>query len=336
MLVKTNDIKYWDLIAKFFANECTDKEVDVLNQWIEQSTEHKNLFNDVKNDLEIINKYTAMERVNVDSAWDNLKSRIEADEQHEEKKTRTINFNRVLKYAAMIVVVAGLGFLFNIIYQENFGYYSFTEYTADNEMSNEIVLPDGTKVYLNENSSLKYPDEFDGTQRKVKLTGEAFFDVAKNKEKPFIIDVKNAEIRVLGTSFNVRTNLNDSDVEVYVETGMVEVYRKKSDKNNILVDPGNVGIVTKSEIKKQKNHDPNVLAWKTKNIVFREEHLVNVFNTLSRVYHVDIHSDNEEILNYRLTSTFTKQDIESVMEVICVTFNLKVDYQNNKIIVLKN
>lgn len=334
--MKTNDIKYWDLIAKYFANECIDEEVDLLNQWIEQSTEHKNLFNEVKNDLEIINKYKAMERVNVDSAWDNLKSRIEADEKHEEKKKRTINFNRVLRYAAMIVVIAGLGFLFNMIYQENFGYYSFTEYTADNETSNEIVLPDGTKVYLNENSSLKYPEGFNGTQRKVKLTGEAFFDVTKNKEKPFIIDVKNAEIRVLGTSFNVRTNIDDSDVEVYVETGMVEVSRKKSGENNILVDPGNVGIVTKSEIKKQKNLDPNVLAWKTKNIVFREEHLVNVFNTLSRVYHVDIHAEDEEILNYRLTSTFTKQDIKSVMEVICVTFNLKVDYQNNRIIVLKN
>lgn len=334
--MKTNDIKYWDLIAKYFANECIDEEVDLLNQWIEQSTEHKNLFNEVKNDLEIINKYKAMERVNVDSAWDNLKSRIEADEKHEEKKKRTINFNRVLRYAAMIVVIAGLGFLFNMIYQENFGYYSFTEYTADNETSNEIVLPDGTKVYLNENSSLKYPEGFNGTQRKVKLTGEAFFDVTKNKEKPFIIDVKNAEIRVLGTSFNVRTNIDDSDVEVYVETGMVEVSRKKSGENNILVDPGNVGIVTKSEIKKQKNLDPNVLAWKTKNIVFREEHLVNVFNTLSRVYHVDIHPEDEEILNYRLTSTFTKQDIKSVMEVICVTFNLKVDYQNKRIIVLKN
>ncbi|MEA2106446.1 MAG: FecR domain-containing protein [Bacteroidota bacterium] len=334
--MKTNDIKYWDLIAKYFANECIDEEVDLLNQWIEQSTEHKNLFNEVKNDLEIINKYKAMERVNVDSAWDNLKSRIEADEKHEEKKKRTINFNRVLRYAAMIVVIAGLGFLFNMIYQENFGYYSFTEYTADNETSNEIVLPDGTKVYLNENSSLKYPEGFNGTQRKVKLTGEAFFDVTKNKDKPFIIDVKNAEIRVLGTSFNVRTNIDDSDVEVYVETGMVEVSRKKSGENNILVDPGNVGIVTKSEIKKQKNLDPNVLAWKTKNIVFREEHLVNVFNTLSRVYHVDIHAEDEEILNYRLTSTFTKQDIKSVMEVICVTFNLKVDYQNNRIIVLKN
>ncbi|HSH51316.1 MAG TPA: FecR family protein [Bacteroidales bacterium] len=334
--MKTNHVKYWDLIAKYFANECNDEEVNLLNQWIEQSTEHRNQFNKIKNDLDIINKYKAMEKVNVNAAWDNLKSRIEVDEQIVAKKKRTINLTRVLKYAAIILVVAGLGFLFNDIYQKNFGYYSFAEYTADNEVSNEIVLPDGTKVYLNENSSLKYPHEFNGTQRKVKLKGEAFFDVVSNKEKPFIVDVKNAAIRVLGTTFNVKTNIDNSDVEVYVETGVVEVFRKRLNQNNIIVDQGNIGIVTKTEIKKQKNYDPNIMAWKTKNIVFREEHLVNVFNTLGRVYHVDIHTENEEILNYRLTSTFKHQDIESVIEVICATFNLKVDYKTDEIIIVNN
>jgi len=337
--MKTNDIKYWDLIAKYFANECTDNEIKKLDQWIEQSAEHKNIFNQLKTDQELINRNRAMERVNVDSAWNQLKSRIEAEGhvEQEEKKNKTISLNRILKYAAMIVIVAGLGFLFSKIYQDNWGYYSIAEYTAENEVSNEIILPDGTKVYLNENSSLKFPDEFDRTSRKVKLNGEAFFDVAKNKEKPFIIDAQKAEIRVLGTSFNVRTNVDDDvDVEVYVETGKVEIFQKKLVPGNIIVEPGNVGIVTKSEIKKQENTNPNIMAWKTKDIVFREDRLRNVFNTLGRVYHVNIYTDNEEILNYRLTSTFKNQDIESVIEVICVTFNLKVDYKNNEIRIVKN
>ncbi len=336
--MKTNDIKYWDLIAKYFANECTDNEIKKLDQWIKQSAEHKNIFNQLKTDQKLINRNRAMERVNVDSAWDKLKSRIEAEgHEQEEKKNKTISLNRILKYAAMIVLVAGLGFLFNKIYQDNWGYYSIAEYTAENEVSNEIILPDGTKVYLNENSSLKFPDQFPGTSRKVKLNGEAFFDVAKNKEKPFIIDAQKAEIRVLGTSFNVRTNVDDDvDVEVYVETGKVEIFKKKLAPENIIVEPGNVGIVTKSEIKKQENTNLNIMAWKTKDIVFREDRLRNVFNTLSRVYHVNIYADNEGILNYRLTSSFKNQDIESVIEVICVTFNLKVDYKNNEIRIVKN
>ena len=337
--MKTDDIKYWDLIAKYFANECTDNEIKKLDQWIEQSAEHKNIFNQLKTDQELINRNRAMERVNVDSAWNQLKSRIEAEGhvEQEEKKNKTISLNRILKYAAMIVIVAGLGFLFNKIYQDNWGYYSIAEYTAENEVSNEIILPDGTKVYLNENSSLKFPEQFAGTIRKVKLNGEAFFDVVKNKEKPFIIDAQKAEIRVLGTSFNVRTNVDDDvDVEVYVETGKVEILQKKLAPGNIIVEPGNLGIVTKLEIKKQKNTNPNIMAWKTKDFVFREDRLKNVFNTLSEVYHVNIYTDNEEILNYRLTSTFKNQDIESVIEVICVTFNLKVDYKNNEIRIVKN
>ncbi|MFO7842813.1 MAG: FecR domain-containing protein [Bacteroidales bacterium] len=333
--MKTNEIKYWDLLAKYFAHECTDEEQKVLNGWIEESAEHKKLFNNIENDQEIINNYKSMERVNVDSAWDNLKSRIEASEMEKEEKRKTINVSRILRYAAMIVIVAGLGFLFTKIYHENFGYYSMAQYTAENEVSNEIILPDGTKVYLNADSKLRYPETFEGKHRKVKLDGEAFFDVTKNKEQPFIIEAKSAEIKVLGTSFNVRTAI-DNDVEVYVETGRVELSRKQIKENTVIVDPGNVGIVNKTVIRKHKNEDPNILAWKTRNIVFRDDYLGDVFKTLNRVYHVDIRTDNDEILKYRLTSTFKNQDIKSVIEVICVTFNLKAIDKNDEIIIVKS
>ncbi|MEE4196073.1 MAG: FecR domain-containing protein [Bacteroidales bacterium] len=334
--MKTNNIKYWDLMAKYFADECTDDEEKGLLEWVEQSAKHKKLFDNIKNDQEIINHNQIMHRVNVDSAWNRLKSRIEADEQLVENKSGILNFNRILKIAAMIIIVVGVGFLATYIYQENFGYYSVSEYTAENEISNEIILPDGTQVFLNENSSLKYPEEFNGTQRKVKLTGEAYFDVTRDEQKPFVIEANHAEIKVLGTSFNVRTNVDDTEVEVYVESGKVEILQKKSTPPSIVVDPGNVGVVSRRELKKLKNEDPNILAWKTKNIIFREDLLGNVFNTLSRVYHVDIQASNDEILNYRLTSTFKNQDIESVIEVICVTFNLKVDYQEEQIYIVKN
>ena len=195
--MKTNDINYWDLIAKYYADECSDNEIELLDDWINQSEDHKNLFLQIKNDLEIINKNKAMERINVDSAWEKLKNRIEEDEKSvevEKEERTTINLFRVLKYAAMVVFVAGLGFLSTKIYQENFGYYSITEITGEKQVSNEIVLPDGSKVVLNAGSKLKYPETFAGDHRKVKLEGEAFFDVTKNQEKPFIIDAITAEI----------------------------------------------------------------------------------------------------------------------------------------------
>ncbi len=336
--MKTNDINYWDLIAKYYADECSDNEIELLDDWINQSEDHKNLFLQIKNDLEIINKNKAMERINVDSAWEKLKNRIEEDEKSvevEKEERTTINLFRVLKYAAMVVFVAGLGFLSTKIYQENFGYYSITEITGEKQVSNEIVLPDGSKVVLNAGSKLKYPETFAGDHRKVKLEGEAFFDVTKNQEKPFIIDAITAEIRVLGTSFNVKTD-DRKEVEVYVETGRVELSRKKSKMGKIIVDPGNVGVLLENKISKQKNNNPNILAWKTKNIVFTEDKLSHVIYTLNKIYHVDIKYNNDEILDYRLTTTFKDQNIESVIEVICVTFNLKVEYKNDAIILVKN
>ncbi|MFP4024460.1 MAG: FecR family protein [Thiohalospira sp.] len=337
--MKTNNINYWDLIAKYYAEECSDKEVELLDDWINQSEEHKNLFFQIKNDLEIINKNKAMERINVDSAWEKLKSRIEEEEtsvEVEKEKQTTINLFRVLKYAAIVIFVAGLGFLSTKIYNEKFGNYLITETTGEKQVSNEIVLPDGTKVVLNAGSTLKYPETFaDGNFRRVKLEGEAFFDVTKNQEKPFIIDAISAEIRVLGTSFNVKADKR-KEVEVYVESGRVELSRKKSKKEKIIIDPGNVGVILENKISKQKNNNPNILAWKTKNIVFTEDKLSNVINVLSKIYHVEIRYNNDEILDYRLTSTFKNQDIESVIEVICVTFNLKVEYKNDAIILFKN
>ncbi|MGM0407727.1 MAG: FecR family protein, partial [Bacteroidota bacterium] len=230
----------------------------------------------------------------------------------------------------------GLGFMSTKIYQDTLGYYSNTEHTALNETSNEIILPDGTSVFLNADSELKYPDQFSDNKRIVKLDGEAFFDVTRNEEMPFIIETKKAEIRVLGTSFNVNTKFTDKDVEVYVESGLVELTMKKGSQKKLLVDPGNVGIISKNEISKEKNTNQNVLAWKTKNIVFKEDKLETVLNTLNNIYHVDIQYTNNEILNYRLTTTFKNQNIESVMEVICATFNLKVDYHDDEIILVKN
>lgn len=282
----------------------------------------------------------SMDNINVDSAWNKLKGRIVEDEQQTNiaarDKIERFKLYRVLKYAAMVILVAGLGFVSTKIYQDTFGYYSNKEYTAQNEVSNEIILPDGTTVFLNADSELKYPDQFMGNQRKVKLEGEAFFDVTRNTEMPFLIETQKAEIRVLGTSFNVNTRLPDKEVAVYVESGMVELTLKKGNQKKLLVDPGNVGIISQKEISKVKNTNRNILSWKTKNIVFKEDKLETVLNTLNRIYHVDIQYTNDEILNYKLTSTFKNQDIESVIKVICVTFNLKVDYRDDEIILVKN
>lgn len=333
-----NNIEYWDLIAKYLSDECTEEEIKELLKWRDESSKNQLLFNQIKKDLELINLNKSMNKVNVDSAWENLKSRIKEDELDlplvEETKTRFM-LPTVLKYAAVVIITIGLGFFSTKVYQRISDSSFTTHYANLDEQGKEIVLPDGSTVVLNANSKIIYPAAFAEDKRKVKLEGEAFFDVTKNSERPFIIEAKNAEVRVLGTSFNVNASIPGYKVEVFVETGLVQLSRKKDGGEKILINPGDIGILDIKELANKKNSDQNIIAWKTKEIVFFEDSIEKVINTLNKVYNTNINCENEEILNLRYTSTFRNQDIDSILNVICLTFNLKIEDTDNGIYLVK-
>jgi ferric-dicitrate binding protein FerR (iron transport regulator) len=332
-IMKTNtNIENWDLIAKYYADECSQKEIESLNIWITDNKNNEQIFNQVKKDLELINLTNSMNKVNVDSAWEKVKDRIQEADENESNvsKGRTINFLRVLKYAAMVVILLGIGFITNKIYQ-NTTNNELIEYLSNTEQGKELILPDGSTVVLNANSKISFDKVFASNERRVVLEGEAFFDVTKKPNKPFIIETNDAEVKVLGTSFNVNANFPNKQVEVFVKTGLVELSNAKDKDNKILIEPGNIGILDNKEITKHTNIDVNKIAWKTKEIVFKEERLDDVINTLNRVYNANIICYDQAVLNLKYTSTFKDQEIDSILNVICMTFNLKVDYAENKI-----
>lgn len=335
----SNNIEYWNLIAKYYADECNQDEKDELFKWLDEDKENHILFNQIKQDLEIININKSMNKVNVDSAWEKVKNRIQEDEQDlpeiEETKTRVLQFSSVLKYAAAIIILVSIGFFSTKVYQRISSKNLTYTYAELNEQGKEVVFPDGSTVVLNSDSKISYPKAFASNERRVTLEGEAFFDVTKNPEKPFIIELKDAEVRVLGTSFNVNTNLPGNNVEVFVKTGLVQLSRKKDGDEKILINPGDVGLLTKNSLAKSKNQNENIISWKTKEIIFRENNLTDVINTLNNVYKTNITCDDEMVLNLRYTSTFRNQEIDSILGVICLTFDLKVKYEDNKIYLIK-
>ena len=338
--MKTNDnIENWNLIAKYYSEECNQEEINELLKWSDESKENQILFNQVKQDLEIINLNKSMNKINVDSAWEKLKNRIQEDEQNlpviEEKKVRLIAFPTVLKFAATIVILLGIGFFSTKIYQKISNKNITLEYAALNELSKEIVLPDGSTVVLNSDSKISYPKVFASNERRIELEGEAFFDVTKNPDQPFIIEAKNAEIKVLGTSFNVNASISGNKVEVFVETGLVQLSRKKNGGEKILINPGDIGVLSTEKLTKEKNKDLNIVAWKTREIIFHEDNLEDVINILNKIYKTNIECENQDVLNLRYTSTFRNQNIDSILNVICLTFNLKIKNIEDQIYLVK-
>lgn len=327
IMEKQNNKANWDLIAKYYSDECNQQEIDELMIWVNQNKENKLLFNEVKNDLELINLNKSMNKVNVDSAWEKVKNRIlEDDEQliaevsKESTQVRKLNFTTVLKYAAIVLVVLGIGFTATRVISN----LNNTKIYADNqEQGKEVILPDGTKVYLNSDSYLTFPKKFAAAERRVTLKGEAFFDVTKNKEKPFIIESHSAEVKVLGTSFNVNAKLPNNEIQVYVQTGLVQLARKNNHTNKILINPGDLGTLTDQSVEKTKNTNVNIISWKTKEIIFENDNLKDVLNTLNKTYNVNIYTENTDITNLSYTSTFKDQKIDSILNVICLTLDLK-------------
>jgi ferric-dicitrate binding protein FerR (iron transport regulator) len=190
----------------------------------------------------------------------------------------------------------------------------------------EQTLPDGTTVTLNAGATLTYPEHFEGSFRKVTLDGQGWFEVAHNKARPFIIASGNARIRVVGTSFFVNTKTLKNTREVILSTGVVKVYfENKPDEMTILLPGQKAEMATECcSIVKSTNEDANFLAWKTRHIVFTNTPLNEVAAVLSGVYGTSIRLSDDRLSNCRITTTFDKQSLESVFNVLKATLNIQV------------
>ncbi len=264
-------------------------------------------------------KYSGTEPIDVDKAWAKLNGRIVAAEnpsiplQH-----RTPFLSAFARIAAMVVIIAGAGWLlFEVAAPEK-----ITISSAANEKNIEVLLADGSTVYLNRNSSLTYPKNFRSGTRRVQIRGEAFFDIARDEEHPFIIDAGKANIRVLGTSFNVITENASSEVEVYVSSGKVMV-TSEDGAHSLTLEPEEVGRVSGTTAVQKRNTNVNYMAWHTEMLVYDGERLGIVFEDLKRAYNIEIRVADPEINDFRLTSPFEQQPHDTIVKLICTTFNLR-------------
>lgn len=197
-----------------------------------------------------------------------------------------------------------------------------------NEMDNaygtisKITLPDGTKVWLNSGSHFKYPAFFTGKNRKVYLSGEAYFEVAKNKKKPFIVNVSDIDVVATGTVFSVMAYAEEQTIEATLKSGKIFL-SKESGKSNKLkpiafVKPNHKAILDKEKktININNANCDKVFAWKNGKLIFVDDPMDIVVKKLNRWYNTDIVLIDKEVKNYRYTATFTDETLLQVMELL--------------------
>ncbi len=282
-----------------------------------------------------------MKKADVNKAWDNLKSRILEDEPDLEVITdfkpgfSERYLYRAMRLAASIILLVGISFgVYKIYMQSPVFDRQSTIVRSGYENSSIMVLPDGSKVFLNSNTYIRYTENFGSDAREIYLKGEAYFEVVHNAELPFIVNTNKADVKVLGTAFNVNTQISGKELEVFVESGKVQLNQKNGYNNNILIEPGYIGVLSENTLNKSKNNDINYLAWKTRYMVFRDTKLETVARKLENVYNTHIIFENPETADCRLTTTFNDQSLDSILEVIKETFNLEDIVKTKKGIII--
>ena len=156
------------------------------------------------------------------------------------------------------------------------------------------------------------------------VEGEVFFDVKRDPSQPVVIKAEDAVIKVLGTSFNVRTDLPGNAVEVFVKSGKVKFFRNDEESRAVMLEPGYIGILMDNNIIKRRNDDINYLAWKTGKMLFKETSLEDVVSTLNSAYNVEVKINDPEIKDLTLSASFNNESIQNILQVISKTFNIKV------------
>jgi len=272
--------------------------------------------------------------------WVVLQHRIEDETLNFNKKSVNRStwlslYNPILptlsKVAALFLVAAVVGLFFiDRFYVEEVQPVepAFNEISMDKGYRGGVTLSDGTKVYINSDSKIIIPKVFKSNKREVFLEGEAFFEVAKNPNKPFLIRTKGAIVEVLGTSFAVRNYPGDNIIQTVVSEGTVSFSSdNKSINNGVILTAGNLGRLNldNNEIKTEHVSDIDFyLSWKDGYLTFQNEKMKEVAKQLERKYDIEVVFDSKEIADMKLTAELRSRSLVRVLETI--SMSLKIDY----------
>lgn len=313
-------------IAKYLSDNSDSAEREELFAWIKEKPANKTLLEDSMEVWEVAEASDLEFQPNLDAAWAKMDERLMEARGNEtsEAIVRPLSFFRPwMRIAAAVVLLAGIA----LWQYTRLGSQDFVETQTIAQEKTTIDLPDGSKVWLNQNSSLKYKKVFDN--RVVHLEGEAFFDVEKVNGKSFEIYAGDSKIAVLGTSFNVRAYPDENKVELAVETGRVEFSSEEKPIEKEQFTAGEFGTYTKSshEIDKLDLAKLNATAWKKGALRFKNSGLTDVVESLERYYDIDIKVNNSKIYNciWINTQTYEQPVLEDLLEIIGYVNSVEIE-----------
>ena len=315
-----------------------------------KNSQHKKSESDFKNFMEYRKGLTAFDQkleaaklidkttsVNVDKAY-----RAVSDKINRDNKTRSL-FITLTRIAAVLTIPLLAFAIWSLFFQET---TKTPVEMAQNEitwqkiqspvgMRSLVVLPDGTNLWLNAGSEIKYSIPFTRENREVELSGEAFLDVVKNEQSPFVVKSGNAEVEVLGTQFNVNAYPESENIEVALKEGKVKFKFREEDGlvKTAELNPNDYLQFNRNE-KTARLENTNIekyIAWHKNIMVLDDTPMTELAGMLERWYGVEVNIAGEEIKRYKFTTTFENEPLHRVLELLEISSpEIKIHYTMGK------
>jgi transmembrane sensor len=318
-----------DLLVKHLTGEATEAEVLQVEQWLASDEANKHYFEHFKLIWEESVQLTNTTAVDEQMAWERFQNRVKHG-SFAKPKAKIWSLNSPLMRAAIVTgIIIGIAALTFFLFHNNPGQVIAVVTVQATNTVKADSLPDGSVVTLNKHSQVSYPEKFLSDKRVLQLNGEAFFKVQPDRKKPFEVHTNNVTITVVGTSFNVRSR--GDTTEVIVETGVVEV---ATDKQTVILKAGQKAITgfTEAILQKQDNTDQLYNYYRSRKFVCEDIPLWKLADKLNEAYDVNIVFGNDTVRNLQLNTTFENQPIDSILNLISRTFNISVAKEKGKII----
>ncbi len=337
--MKNKDVfneKDYARIASLLAGEMDEDQARRYREQLQQNPDKARALEQTEIQWKTMNKHIpGRDDIDTDAAWQKLSMRIELDAEPALQPTATAMIPLWVKWAASWLIIITLGtFAWLLTQRKDAEAPLFTLNTYDENLTYVHTLADGSIIYLGNHSEFSFPEMFATGERKVKLQGEAFFDITSLPDQPFLIETPHTLIEVLGTSFNVKT-LDNKTMELFVESGRVKVSALNKSGQILVAERGELLVFSDGQLTKSFVNDAYNTAWRRNHMHFKDESLQNIIKVLNQNHPVQFSIEDSSLNQRRLTVTFFNNSASTIAELISLSLGIAWEQESDSTIILK-
>ncbi len=315
-----------DIFIRYLQGNCTEEEFEQLLSWIREDA-FSNIGNGIVREVwdEFEPEAGTEEKIKYNRILDKIHHQINIKQNSNQLIIQKAPVkNKLMSIITRAAAILLLPVLLLLLYTNLSDKGRYADNLCDLEVEApassrmHIQLGDGTKVWLNHGSKLKYPYRFEGKNRKVFLTGEAYFVVAHNKQVPFIVGTDYMDVKATGTTFNVSAYPGDKLIETTLVEGKVILYDNKRNQKIKALSPNEClkFDTQKNVYALESGNTGKYVAWKDGMLVFKNDSIADIAKKLARWYNVDVEITNQEVERYTCTATFSDETLPQVLELM--------------------